>query len=166
MPQIILLKLLLLKQCTLSSQRTLVWADLCKRACLSYRLDWQQDVTLFFPRGYILKKQREWLLVYLVELQIVSCSWLKEQKKIHPKCFSCSHTNSTILEVIEIFVQFHCLTSYKDDLYQIDFLSKWPATEGKCHIHICSLHSDLHQHEIKTAKQLTCILFKKILLSI
>ena len=124
MPQTILLKLLLLKQCTLSSQRTLVWADLCKRACLSYRLDWQQDVTLFFPRGYTFKKQREWLLVYLVELQIVSCSWLKEQKKIPPKCFSFSHTNSTILEVIEIFVQFHCLTSYKDDLYQIDFLSK------------------------------------------
>ena len=126
---------------------------------------------LFFPRGYVFKKQREWLpvvsiLVYLVELQIVSCSWLKERKKIHPKCFSCSHTNSTILEVIEIFVQFHCLTAYKDDLYRIDFLSKQLATKGKCHIHICSLHSDLHQHETKTAKQLTCILFNKILLSI
>ena len=50
------------------------------------------------------------------------------------------------------------MTCIKSTFYRNDRLPREPATY--------SLHSDLHQHEIKTANQLTCILFKKIILSL
>ena len=39
-------------------------------------------------------------------------------KSIHPKCYSCSRT--TILEVKTTSDQFHCLSSYRDDLLSIE----------------------------------------------
>ena len=35
----------------------------------------------------------------------------------------------TILEVIGIFAQFHCLSSYRNDLERKDFVSKRPVTD-------------------------------------
>ena len=149
MPQTILLKLLLLKQCTLSSQRTLVWADLCKRACLSYRLDWQQDVTLFFPRGYIFKKQREWLLVYLVELQIVSCSWLKEQKKFTQNVFLV-HTQTVLyLKWLRFLCNFTAwlrikMTCIKLTFYQNDRLPRENATYTNVHFTVICISMNMY----------------------
>ena len=37
--------------------------------------------------------------------------------------YTCSPANY-ILEVIEIFVQYHCLSSYRNDLYRNNFVSK------------------------------------------
>ena len=40
-------------------------------------------------------------------------------KNIHPKCFFFIHVQ-IILEVIEIFGQLHCSSSYRNDLYGSD----------------------------------------------
>ena len=48
------------------------------------------------------------------EVSIVSCTWLKERRIFtQTKCFLVQLQTS--LEVIEIFVQFHCLSSYRND---------------------------------------------------
>ena len=35
----------------------------------------------------------------------------------------------TLFEVIQIFVQFHCLSSYRNDLYWNDFVSKGQVSQ-------------------------------------
>ena len=45
-----------------------------------------------------------------------------KNEDIHPKCFSC--WLQTTLEVSKTFVQFHCLSLYRNNLYRNDFESK------------------------------------------
>ena len=62
--------------------------------------------------------------VYSGEEEKVPLTWLKERRAFTQNVFLV-HAK-TLPEVKEIFVQFHCLSSYQNDLFRNDFEPKRP----------------------------------------
>ena len=80
-----------------------------------------------FELGYLHSYRLFWFKVVLIQVYSVS-RWLKERRIFTPNQNACLVRAQTTPEVdnCKIFVQFHCLSSYQNNLYQNDStLSCW-----------------------------------------
>ena len=60
---------------------------------------------------------------FLIYVYIVICTWFKERRIFTQNVFHV-HPETLKLELIEFMVQYHCLSSYRKDLYRNNFVSK------------------------------------------
>ena len=93
--------------------------------CLQHRIDLNSNILLriygrFDTKSFRYKSSRYESIQFRF-------TWLKERRIFTQNVFKWSPANY-ILEDFGIFLQYHCLSSYRSDLYGNDFVSKRPKS--------------------------------------